>query len=42
MFMSGSNIREVADLKDVIAPGKSSQVTRLVCGPISCILDHSQ
>ena len=31
MFMSGSNIREAADLKHVIATGKSSQVTRLVC-----------
>ena len=38
MFMSGSNIREAADLKDVIATGKSSLVTRLVCRPLSVIL----
>ena len=38
MFMSGSNIREAADLKDVIATGKRSQVTRLVCGPLLVIL----
>ena len=38
MFMSGSNISEAADLKDVIATGKSSQVTRLVCGPLLVIL----
>ena len=31
MFMSGSSIRKAADLKDVIATGKSSQVTKLVC-----------
>ena len=31
IFMSGSNIKEAADLKDVIATGKSSLVTRLVC-----------
>ena len=36
--MSGSNIRETADLKDVIATGKRSQVTRLVCGPLLVIL----
>ncbi|KAM7429268.1 hypothetical protein ABFA07_019856 [Porites harrisoni] len=29
MFMSGSNIREAADLKNVIATGKRSQVTRV-------------
>ena len=34
MFISGSNIREAADLKDVIATGKRPQVTRLVCGPL--------
>ena len=38
MFMSGSNIREAADLKDVIATGKRSQATRLVCGPLLVIL----
>ena len=38
MFMSGSNIREAADLKDVIATGKSSQVTRLVCRLLLVIL----
>ena len=36
--MSGSNIREAADLKDAIATGKRSQVTRLVCGPLLVIL----
>ena len=34
MFISGSNVREAADLKDVIATGKRSQVTRLVFGPL--------
>ena len=38
MFISGSNIREAADLKDVITTGKRSQVTRLVCGPLLVIL----
>ena len=38
MFMSGSNIRETADLKDVIATGKRSQDTMLVCGPLLVIL----
>ena len=38
MFMTGSNIREAADLKDVIATGKRSQVTRLVYGPLLVIL----
>ena len=38
MFMSGFNFRDAADLKDFIATGKSSQVTRLVCGPLLVIL----
>ena len=38
MFMSGSNFREAADLKDAIATGKKSQVTRLVCGALLVIL----
>ena len=36
--MSGSNIREGADMKDAIATGKRSQVTRLVCRPLLVIL----
>ena len=36
--MSGSNIREAADLKVVIATEKRSQVTRLVCGSLLVIL----
>ena len=38
MFMSGYNIRQAADLKDIIPTGKSSQVTRLVCRPLLVIL----
>ena len=43
MFMSGSNIREASDLKDVIASGnKRSAVVRLVCGPLLVIAEsHS-
>ena len=41
--MSGSNIREASDLKDVIASGnKRSPVVRLVCGPLLVIAEsHS-
>ena len=38
MFMSGSNISEVTDLKDVITSGnKRSPVIRLVCRPLLAI-----
>ena len=33
MFISGSNNRETADIKDIMATGKRSQVARLVCEP---------
>ena len=36
--MSGSKSREATDLKDVIATGKRSQVTRMVCKPLLVIL----
>ena len=38
VFISGSNIRGVADIKDIMATGKRSQVGRLVCEPLSVIL----
>ena len=38
MFMSGSNNREAAVLKDVITTGMRWQVTRLVCKPSLVIL----
>ena len=38
MFISGSNIRGVADIKDIMATGKRSQVGRLICEPLSVIL----
>ena len=38
MFMSGSNIKEAADLKDVIATDKRWQDTRLVCGPLQLFM----
>ena len=42
MFMSGSNIGEATDLKNVIATGKRSLVVRLVCGPLLVIVEpHS-
>ena len=31
MFISGSNNRGTADVKDIMATGKRSQVARLVC-----------
>ncbi|CAH3018733.1 unnamed protein product, partial [Porites evermanni] len=40
MFMSGSNIREAADLKDVIATGKSSLFT--INGNIAPVAEKSQ
>ena len=36
--MSGSNNRETADIKDIMATGKRSQVARLVCEPSLVIL----
>ena len=33
MFISGSNNRGVAEVKDIMATGKRSQVARLVCEP---------
>ena len=33
VFMSGSNNRGTADMKDIMATGKRSQVARLVCEP---------
>ena len=38
MFKSGSNNREVADIKEIMATGKRSQVGRLVCEPLLVIL----
>ena len=38
MFMSGSNNRETADIKDIMTTGKRSQVARLVCEPLLVIL----
>ena len=38
VFMSGSNNRETADIKDIMATGKRSQVARLVCEPSLVIL----
>ena len=38
MFMSGSNNRETADIKDIMSTGKRSQVARLVCEPLLVIL----
>ena len=32
--MSGSNVKEAADLKDVITTDKRCQDARLVCGPL--------
>ena len=36
--MSGSNNRGTADIKDIMATGKRSQVARLVCEPSLVIL----
>ena len=36
--MSGSNYIGVADIKDIMATGKRSQVARLVCEPLLLIL----
>ena len=38
MFISGSNNRGVADIKDIMATGKRSQNARLVCEPLLLIL----
>ena len=38
MFTSCSNIRGVADITEMIATGKRSQVARLVCEPSLLIL----
>ena len=38
MFKSGSNNRGVAEVKDIMATGKRSQVARLVCEPLLVIL----
>ena len=38
VFISGSNNRGVADIKDIMATGKRSQVARLVCEPSLVIL----
>ena len=38
MFTSGFNNRGVADIKDIMATGKKSQVARLVCEPSLVIL----
>ena len=37
MFKSGSNNRGVAEVKDIMAAGKRSQVARLVCEPLLVI-----
>ena len=38
VFISGSNNRGTADIKDIMATGKRSQVARLVCEPSLVIL----
>ena len=38
MFKSGSNNTVVAEVKDIIAMGKRSQVVRLVCRPSFILL----
>ena len=38
VFMSVSNNRGTADIKDIMATGKRSQVARLVCEPLLVIL----
>ena len=38
MFKSGSNNTVVAEVKDIIATGKRSQVARLVCEPSFILL----
>ena len=38
VFKSGSNNRGVADIKDIMATGKRSQVGRLLCEPLLVIL----
>ena len=38
MFISGFNNRGTADIKDIMATGKRSQVARLVCEPLLLIL----
>ena len=38
MFKSGSNNRGVAEVKDIMATGKRSQVARLVCEPSFILL----
>ena len=38
MFISGSNNRGVADIKDIMTIGNRSQVARLVCEPLLVIL----
>ena len=38
VFISGFNNRGVADIKDIMATGKRSQVARLVCEPSLVIL----
>ena len=37
LFKSGSNNRGVAEVKDIMAAGKRSQVARLVCEPLLVI-----
>ena len=34
MFMSGSNNKGTAGIKDIVATGKRLQVARLVCEPL--------
>ena len=38
VFMSGSNNRGTADMKEIMATGKRSQVARLVCEPLLVVL----
>ena len=38
VFISGSNNRGTADIKDIMVTGKRSQVARLVCEPLLVIL----
>ena len=45
MFTSGSNSRITADIKDIMATGKRSQVFRLVCEPLligNTLIDYLQ
>ena len=38
MFISGSNNKGTADIKDIVVTGKRSQVARLVCETLLVLL----